>query len=235
MNIVMIDNDYNFCDNLTKYLKSCGQMNVINVFNNSGEAVNYIEKNNKLLELVMIDLEVPNININSIISSTPKGCNIIALSEIPETVNNYINYPYFQRIFQKPISFSALTNYLSIQNGIETLEDSKKAILGILSDLGFNLNHSGTMYLIEGIAIAMKHKMKKLSEIYTLLAYNHNNDPKIIGWSINNAINKAIKSCNEEKIQNFFKIYDNRKLTAKYIFSYFLNYNISKDTLKKQY
>ncbi len=174
-----------------------------------------------------------NIDINNITTAISKGCNIIALSEIPETVKSYINYPYFQRIFQKPISFSALTNYLSIQNGIETLEDSKKAILEILSDLGFNLNHSGTMYLIEGIAIAIRYKIKKLSEIYTLLAYNHNVDPKIIGWSINNAINKAIKSCNEDKLQNFFKIYDNRKLTAKYIISYFLNYNINKGDFKK--
>lgn len=233
MNIVMIDNDYDFCDNFTKYLKSCGEMNVVKVFNNCYDAVNYIEKNNKLLELVMIDLEVPNIDINNITTAISKGCNIIALSEIPETVKSYINYPYFQRIFQKPISFSALTNYLSIQNGIETLEDSKKAILEILSDLGFNLNHSGTMYLIEGIAIAIRYKIKKLSEIYTLLAYNHNVDPKIIGWSINNAINKAIKSCNEDKLQNFFKIYDNRKLTAKYIISYFLNYNINKGDFKK--
>ena len=34
-------------------------------------------------------------------------------------------------------------------------------------------------------------KMKKLSDIYTFIAYNHNTEPRIIGWSINNAINKV--------------------------------------------
>lgn len=224
MNIVIIDKDSNFCSELSGFLKSNGNLNVVKAFNNTVDAINYIEKQNKFLELVMLDLEIPNINIDAIIDSLPKNCNLIALSEISETVKKYINYPYFQRIFQKPIPFSTLLNYLNFQNGIETLEHIKKEVLSRLSKIGFNLNHTGTFYLAESVAVAIKSKSKKLSEIYTLLAYNHNTDPKLIGWSINNAINKVIKTCNAETLQDFFKINSTQKLTAKYIINFFINY-----------
>lgn len=225
MNIVMIDKDNIFCNNLIQYLKSNGELGQVKIFNNGNEATDYIVKNGKILELIMLDLEVPNIDISHIVDNLSKQCNIIAFSEEPNTLKKYINYPYFQRIFEKPIPFSSLLNYLHMQNGIETLENLKKNVLKNLSKIGFALNHSGTSYLAEATAISMRTKIKKLADVYTLIAYNHNCDPKIIGWSINNAINKAVKSSTDKQIQNFFQINDNRKLTAKYIVNYFLSYS----------
>ena len=98
-------------------------------------------------------------------------------------------------------------------------------VLKNLSKIGFVLNHAGTSYLAEATAISMKTKIKKLSDVYTLIAYNHNCDPKLIGWSINNAINKAVKSSTNNQLQEFFNINDNTKLTAKYIVNYFLSYS----------
>lgn len=224
MNIVMIDKDISFGIELGKFLRNNSDLNIIKVFNNGDDAISYMEKNDILLELVMLDLEITNINIEKIVDSLPKYCNLIALSETPEILKKYINYPYFQRIFQKPISFSTILNYLNFQNGIESFENTKKAVLKSLSKFGFNLNHAGTGYLTESVVIALRGKIKKLSEIYTLLAYNHDTDPKIVGWSINNAINKAVKSCDKEQMQDFFKITPEQKLTAKYIINYFINY-----------
>lgn len=225
MNIIIIDNDNNFCDNLSKYFKSNGELGDIKIFNNSNEATDYIIKNNKTLELILVDLEITNINIPYLVDIISNKCNIIALSENPNTLRKYINYPYFQRIFEKPIAYSTILNYLHLQNGVETLENLKKNVLKNLSKIGFALNHAGTSYLAEATAISMRTKIKKLADIYTLIAYNHNCDPKIIGWSINNAINKAVKSSTENELQDFFKINDNRKLTAKYIVNYFLSYS----------
>ena len=225
MNILVIDNDYEFCDNLANYIKSCSQTNIVNIFNNYFQAINFIREKDKFPELILLNLDIPNININEFIRTTPKNCKVVALSCVSETISKYINFPFFQRIFQKPIEPSILAKYLNLQNSIETVVISKSSLLEIFPTLGFNLNHSGTMYLIDGITVAVKNKLKKLSDIYALLASSYNNDPKIIGWSINNAINKAILSSGEEKIQSFFKIQDNRKITAKYIFSYFLNYS----------
>ncbi len=225
MNIIMIDKDYNFCDSLSRYFKSCGEINVVKIFNDVNESIHYLEENNIDLELIILDLEISNMAIDKLLDSISVNCNVIALSNKIEQIENYINFPYFQRIFQKPVSFSAILNYICIQNHIELIHNSKKFVLHTLSELGFNLNHTGTIYLAEGTSLAIKNKIRKLSEIYTLLAYHHNTDPKIVGWSINNAINRAAKLQDEKKLQSFFKIYDNRKLTAKYIINYFLNYH----------
>ena len=225
MNIIMIDNDNNFCDNLIKYFRSNGELGSINVFNDGVEATDYAIKNSKMLELVLIDLEVPNMDIPYLVDNISNQCNIIAFSDNPSTLKKYINYPYFQRIFEKPIAYSTILNYLHLQNGVEPLENLKKNVLKSLSKIGFALNHAGTSYLAEATAISMRTKIKKLSDVYTLIAYNHNCDPKIIGWSINNAINKAVKSSVENQLQDFFKMNDNRKLTAKYIVNYFLSYS----------
>lgn len=225
MNIVMIDKDNIFCDNLTKYLKSNGELGPINVFDNGTEATDYITKNGKLLELIMVDLEISNIDIPYLIDNISKQCNIIGLSDKQEILKKNINYPYYQRIFEKPIACSTILNYLQLHNGVETIENLKKKVLKNLSKTGFALNHAGTSYLAEATAISMKTKIKKLSDIYTLIAYNHNCDPKIIGWSINNAINKVVKNSQDNKLQEFFNINDNSKLTAKYIVNYFLSYS----------
>ena len=45
MNIVMIDNNYSFCDGLSKYLKSNGDIKVLKYFNNNSDALKYIVEN----------------------------------------------------------------------------------------------------------------------------------------------------------------------------------------------
>lgn len=225
MNIIMLDTNKDYCVNLGKYLKSNAGLDVIKILDNDKDALSYIQDHKNILDLVMVDLEKFEPNINEYLDILPKGCNLIAFSESLETVNRYVNYPYFQRVFQKPMAFSAILNYISLQNGIETFERMKKQVLNTLSLIGFNINHAGTVYLADGVALSQKNNLKKLSDIYILVAHAHSTDPKLVGWSINNAINKAIKTCPSEKLQDFFKINDKQKLTAKYIINYFLNYS----------
>jgi len=227
MNILMIDEDNNFCEDLSKFLKNNGDMNVISITNNTLDAIENIKDYNKILELILLDLENINIDVDYIVDSAPKNCNVIAFFKTIETAKKHINNPYFQRIFQKPIAFSTFLNYINLQNGIENLEKAKKNILRILSDLGFNINHSGTIFLVEAVVFSKRNKIKKLSDIYTIIGCNHNTDPKIIGWSINNAIKKAVKSGNAHHINSFFKLQDTQKLGAKYIISFFSNYEFN--------
>ena len=225
MNIVMIDNDYCFCDKLAKTFKSNGDFNVIANFNNFNDALTYIKENKSILELIIVDLEVTNVDIDILGTTISENCNIIVMSELQDTIDRFLNYPYFQRIFKKPISYSAILNYVSIQNNIETYDNYKKKILKTLSKLGFNIKHAGTTYLAEATILAVKNKIKKLSDIYMLLAYNHDTDPKIIGWSINNAINKVIKCTNPDDLYTYFNITANQKLTAKAIISHFSTFD----------
>lgn len=224
MDIIIVDKDPAFSITLTQYIRGAGDFNILQTFSTYSDILNFMKDKRNVYELIILDLELPNLDITEFLSSLPKGCNIIALTSNKDSFFELINFPYFQRIFLKPLPFSNLLTYLSIQCGIETFENLKNFMVQSLAELGFNLNHSGTQYIIEGTIIASKNNIKKLSEIYTLLAYKHSEDPKIIGWSINNAINRAIKHCDERTLYGFFKIYDNRKLSAKYIISFFINY-----------
>ena len=221
MNIIMINEDINYCNELKFYLKSHGGFDVIKILDNSTDAINYIKNNKNILDLIMVDLELPNMSIESVLDVMPKNCNLLAVSDEQEKIEKYLNYPYIQRIFQKPISSSNILNYICIQNGIETLENVKKQMIQALSKIGFNISHSGSMYLVEAVALSLRNKIKKLSELYVLIANNHNTDPKLIGWSINNAINKATKTCDENVVLEFFKIDSLKKLTAKFIINFF--------------
>lgn len=229
MNIVIIDIDYNFCNGLAKFFKNSGNFNIAKTFNNIHDALSYIDENKKMLDLIIVDLEFENKDVDTLLSIASKNCNVIAFSENLEIIDKYINYPYFQRVFKKPISFSVILNYISLQNNIETFENYRKNVLKNLSKLGFNINHSGTSYLVESTTLAVKTKMKKLSDIYTLIAYNHDTDPKIVGWSINNAINKTVKISKNNELQTFFNIQKGQKLTAKSIISHFVNFDNTGD------
>jgi len=225
MNIVIIDKDLDFCDSLSKYLKSSGNLFTLNSFHTNVDAIHFIESQKKKIDFIMFDFNVPDININELIKNTPTNCNLIAFSSEKHTLDKHLNSPYFQRVFEKPVSFSALLSYLNVKNTSDAIENFKNFFLQTLSELGFNLNHAGTTYLLEGTIYAIRNKVKKLSSIYEFLGTNYNTSPKIIGWSVNNAINKAVKSGDEKKIQSFFRIYDNRKLSAKYVINYFMNSN----------
>lgn len=226
MNIILIDSDYIFCDRLVDYFKNNGNFKILETFDDAQKAVVFINENKNIINLIILCLDIQNIDLvlNTILDEKSKNCNVIVLSEFTETLEKHINNPYFQKVFKKPLAFSNLLNYICIQNKIDTFENCKRKVLKSLSNLNFNINHAGTTYLAESTALALKNNLKKLSDINTLVAYNHNTDPKIIGWSINNAINKAVKISEPNKLNNFFNIQDSQKLTAKYIINYFIHY-----------
>lgn len=223
MNIVVIDNDLKFCDSLSRYLKSSGNLESLNTFHTNIDAIHFIETHKEKLDFIMFDFDTTD--INELIEKIPKTCNLIAFASEKHIFQKYVNSPHYQRFFEKPVSFPALLSYLDSKNTTEAMEDFKNFFLQTLSELGFNLKHSGTTYLLEGTIYAIKNRTKKLSNIYEFLAITYNTTSKIIGWSINNAINRAVKNGNEKDIQSFFRIYDNRKLSAKYIINYFVNSN----------
>lgn len=226
MNIIIIDPDDTFCKSTSQYLKSHSGINTLKTFPSVSHAMPFLDSNQPLLDLIIFNFAVLDVNIRELNSHIPKDCGLLAITEEDTDIQAYINYPYVQRVFQKPISCSDLMLYLSIQNHIETFDNTKKFIVDMLSKIGFSQNHVGTDYIIQGTIIAKRNQLKKLSDIYNLVAYQYHTEPRLVGWSINNAINHALKSSSEKKIQDFFQIYDNRKLTAKYVINYFVHKKI---------
>ena len=103
------------------------------------------------------------------------------------------------------------------QEKMDIIQGIRKEMKNIES---FSVESIGDIaYMLEN-----KKKMKKLTDIYRIVAVNHNTDSKIIGWSINNAINKVIKDSQIDILCKSFKIDNPKKLTAKYIVNYLINY-----------
>ena len=226
MNIIMLDKNEIFGKELEEYLRIHGISNTVTVFNTMRNSISYFAKHPYGIDLILFNFEIIDFELQCFMDSIPGGCSVIGIASSKNDINSFINYPHVQRIFINPISTYTIFDYL-IKYNSHLIQDNTKIIISqILNELGFSANHSGTTYILEGSMFARKNKISRLSDIYTFVAFNYNTEPRLVGWSVNNAINHAIRTGNEKKIQSFFKITDNQRLTAKFIINYFMNTSI---------
>lgn len=101
----------------------------------------------------------------------------------------------------------------------------KEQIRKILSEIGFNLKLSGTMYLIDSVLYTNTYRsgysFEKLEkDIYSYIAQKNNSTPKRVKWAIERAINYMYQKQTEDTyyyIEKYFAIEYPQKPTAKLI------------------
>ncbi len=225
MKIITIDKDRGFFDSLAKYFRGSDEIEMVDNFLNIEEAVSAFSDKSYYIDFIFLDLREQHMDLKLLENAMPISAEIIAFYNTDMEMKNYINAPNFKRVFAKNISYASLLSYLRSQKASPNMRNVKNYISKTLATLGFNLNHSGTNFLVEGTLLAITHRSYKLIEIYRGIANIYHSDEKLVSWSITNAINKALKSGDEKKLQSFFQIHDNRRITAKYIITYFSNYH----------
>lgn len=106
-------------------------------------------------------------------------------------------------ILQRFISFSSL------------LEDTKLKILNQLMELGFNIKHNGTKYIMASILIyKFYYSTNKIEEIYSLIAEKSSNNIKS---NILKAINYMYYESDFSKIKQFFSLTEEIRPTPKQV------------------
>ncbi len=150
---------------------------------------------------------------------------LIGFSENNRAFSKYINSSVFERIFKKPFDVIDLISYLNkrfdlFKNNFDISCD--KDILETLSKVGFNVSHNGTLYLAETIKVASTKKYTKMKVLYENVSKTFKTRACNVDWAITNSVESAYSNDRNGKMERFFKIYDGRKPTPKFIIEYFV-------------
>lgn len=103
----------------------------------------------------------------------------------------------------------------------EDLDRKKAKVIKELQDMGYKLKHKGTLYLVDTIMqmyINQDNMIDNLqSNIYPVIAKKYHKTIINIKSSINKATECMYYECDAEKLQDYFKFYDDTKPTIKQV------------------
>lgn len=223
MNILILDDDFSFSNSLKIELLKSKKIENVDSFDTFPDFINS-PKASSSYDVIFLDVDFMQNNLDSFFNIVGKT-EIIALSKNFKFISKNINSSVFQRIFKKPILITDLISYLNKHYKLYVKFSkailTKSSIFGKLSELGFNPGHLGTDYLAQSIWLALNDEIKKTKEIYKIVAENNYKTVTSVNWAMYNCIDYAYGKDKEGKINTFFKIYDGRKPTPKFIINYF--------------
>lgn len=138
------------------------------------------------------------------------------------TISNDYNYNTNDLMESNNISLNNLTHldfllhkYNSLSNSIES---SKKIILNKLIEIGFNIKHRGTRYIIDSILIYKFYcKFSNIKDIYSILARRYGTTNDNIKSNILKAINYVYCETEFPKLKKFFSLSSDIKPTPKQV------------------
>ena len=232
MNVLIVENDLKFANLLSSEFKKSDKVSNVTIVKSIDDL--YVTKDDGYSELAVkeditcYDLTIANIDLmkNTIDDLYYVGSkDYIGLSSNNKIITKYINSSNFTRVLKMPICIKDFVSYLNNQfhlfdENIEKIDDFN--LVSKLSFLGFNVSHSGTHYLAEAIKLALNKNYHNISKLYEDLSSMFYTTTSSIKWAIYNSVNWAYNGDFEKKMDKFFKIYDGRKPTPKYIIDYFV-------------
>ena len=221
MNVLIVDRDKSFADVITGFLKESSIIEDVCYLNPDSSNDFKLSEDNFDFDISFVSLDSNLVDSFYYIS---QKSNLIGISPNASLTRKYINNPIFKRIFQKPVDIVSIVKYLDFQYGFGITKKSLSLdAINLLSNCGFGINYTGTLYLAECIVEAKNRYYFKFNELATIVGKKNNVSTEIVIWSIRNAINRTLKTCGESRLLRALKIYDDRRPTAKYIIEYMSN------------
>ena len=218
MNVLIVDKDKCFVSAISKMIKKDSQVSKVKVYNDELSLSHTLNELETEYELGFIDLDT--VSTTDFINN--ENTKYIVYSSNAKRIKKYINNPFIQRVFQKPINLTNLSKYLSNYCNVLTNTQTENNIMQELTSIGFNQSSKGTQYICEAIEGAIKGVAKSTKDICTYVAQKNSATSNQVLWAINNSINSMLKSNYRKTYLDFFNIIDNRKPTPKLILDYYV-------------
>ena len=226
MNVLIVEKDENFCNVISSELIKRKKIDFVNVINSKEEmetqGFQLNDSDSKKYEFAIIDLDFVETDCMSFCNRYSIS-NLIGISSNTKTINKHINNSNVLRIFKKPLNINDLMVFLDKQYHLTYNSNKKYGLINKLSDLGFNISHSGTQFLADSIKCAIDYNVSKTQDIYSIVANKNNIKDSVVKWAIYNCITSAYNGDYDKRLEHFLKIYDGRKPTPKYIIEFFVN------------
>ena len=193
-------------------------LRVVGIANNNTEALNLLEQTKPNL-IISSNKSIILLIKKHFKHYTPA---VILLSKNTEEL------PYFYKpLLMLPynLSFELMTEKIRIFLANHLSVSKKEQLLKILTEIGFNLKLSGTMYLIDSILYKNTFKggssFEKLEkDIYSYVAQKNNTTVKIVKWSIERSILYLHESLTKEKyfyVEKYLAVEYPKKPTPKLV------------------
>lgn len=235
-NMLIIDDNIFFVKKLVNIIgNSIKNIRIYSIATNGFEARTMLQK--KDIDIVLLDLKMPNINGLEILNSFSEEqkeqykSSIILVSGELELIlkarNNSTVYGYITKTSNISNLIDKLNDIIEEKNKDIKEKELVKQIVNEVQFLGYNLSYKGTTYLIETI-IYMKKNMNNSYEnlsksIYPILAKKYKKSITNIKCNISKATDIMYYECERNKLNEYFKFNSDCKPKPKLVINTIAN------------
>ncbi len=201
--------------------------------------------NSDNIDIVILDLKMPILDGIEVISKLSEekrkkyNQSIIVVSGEPDMIvkvrEEETVYAYIDKLSSMSEIIEKIDKLVKNKNSRKNVHLLKDEIRKELQELGYNLSHKGTIYLVDAISLIyikkIEDKLNLKKDIYPILAEKHNRPVYSIKSDIVKATDFMDSTCDLKKKKEYFSFDDNTKLTVKLVIYTVLN-NIHKKNTK---
>lgn len=223
--LLILEENLNFARDLLNYImRGNKKIQLINISVNLEE----IKENLNLLgrrDIVLLDLNVPEINIDELIPILEKkGKNMPYLVCISQNMKQCEKIKYYTYdIIKSTNSFNKIVNVINQITYIADEQFYEKLIKEELNKFEINITTFGYDYIVEGILLSLEDgKLLKdfQNGLYQTLAIKHNLARSYnIKWAIEKCIKATVRYTDFEIIKAYFHVETAEKVTPKLFIS----------------
>lgn len=237
INILIADDNIYYARTLMDVINSSMKdVRVVNITIDGKETIDKINNNNDI-DIILLDLKMPIFSgidiLNRLTNDKRKKYNnsILVISGEQEMIvqvrDDDTVYDYINKICSMSDILQKIDKLVKYKSDKKNIRQVKGEIIKELQELGYNLSHKGTIYLLDAIYIAYTKKLQDelnlKKNIYPIISQKYNRPVHCIKSDIVKATNFMDSSCDLNKKKEYFSFADNSKPTVKLVIYTILN------------
>lgn len=228
INILIANNDLDFSKKIINEIsKNNLNVRIFNIATDGREALNILLKGKSIIDIIIIDLDLPTYNGNKILRKInenkivkyEKSIIVLSKSEENDRISSLNYNPYIFSCISKNDEFSSILNNIKKLTKIKEAQsvasekvELRKNIMKELQKLHYNSKFLGTKYLCESILKVSEmpywDTFNLEKQIYPLVAKKYNKNVQNIKCNINNATAIMNCECPKSIIMKYFNFLD---------------------------
>ena len=236
VNVLVVEDNFHYSKVLINMLSSTNsKMRLFKMCTDGKEAINIIKNEKNDIDIILLDLKLPNYNGIDILKYIEDNNlikyknSIIVVSGEMELMIKIRNNSYLFSYIDKMYGLERVIQEINIL--IDKKENEKSSIeyktYKELSKLHYNFSHVGTRYIVDTIILLYNYKeykeIKLEKTIYPIIARKYKRTINNIKTNIINATNLMYYNCEISELDSYLNIYYDEKPTPKMVILTILN------------
>ncbi len=237
VNILIANDNIYYAKELMNIIDDCiHDVRISSITLDGKETIEKLNSDNSI-DIILLSSKIPILNGVEVISQLSNdkrkkySQSIILISQETEIINKLKDdatiYSCINKVYNISEIIEKIDELVKYKNRKKNIHKLKENIRLELQQLGYNLSHKGTVYLIDAISLIYTKKIEDdlnlKKDIYPILAKKYNKPIYSIKSDIVKATNFMDATCSKAKKKEYFSFEDNSKLTVKLVIYTVLN------------